>query len=83
MPNALICQEIHALGVTGNWVIGNWEDRPLRGETVKMCYVSCVMQKRASGFGMRRLIRAGLQHAADDTAGTTSVVRKVVDAYNV
>jgi len=28
------------------------------------------------------LIRAGLQHAADNTAGTTSVVQKVVDAYN-
>jgi len=25
---------------------------------------------------------AGLQHAADQPAGTTSVVQKVVDAYN-
>jgi hypothetical protein len=28
------------------------------------------------------LIRAGLQHAADNTAGTTSVVLKVGDTYN-
>jgi len=53
------------------------EAKPLRGRD------RCGYKPQATGFGMKRLIRTGLQHAAENTAGTTSVVRKVVDAYNV
>jgi hypothetical protein len=44
-----------------------------------MCDVSCVTWKKKAVVGIRKPMpnRAGLQ------AGTTTVVRKAVDAYNV
>jgi hypothetical protein len=55
--------------VTGNWVTGD----------EKMCYVSCVTWKKKAVVGIKKPMpnRAGLQ------AGTTTIVRKAVDAYNV